>query len=229
MTTLDQLIPLYIYPDLQNATGAWNTVIAKRQANPSVGMVVIADCDNGPGTAADPNYAAAIAALQAAGVTVLGYVDTAYAQYTEAQVNAQILLWKQWYDVDGIFFDDMITSVGEEAYYAALVAYAKSPTGGGMKFCAANPGVPPPLSYCGIMDVLVVYEAAGFPTLTQCQAFATLQSVQALAVIINGATSVSTTSLGQIQNSVKYWYITQEPGWTATSQTNTYGTLSQWI
>ena len=58
---------------------------------------------------------------------MVGYTDTAYGQYFEAQVNAQNLQWKEWYGVDGIFFDDMVSTTGEETYYTTLAQYVKSP------------------------------------------------------------------------------------------------------
>jgi hypothetical protein len=52
--------------------------------------VLIINPASGPGAAVDANYAAVAASLRASGVTVLGYVHTAYAQRASSLVTADI-------------------------------------------------------------------------------------------------------------------------------------------
>jgi hypothetical protein len=61
-------IPAYFYP---TAGGLWNTASA---AEPGVGIMV-ANVANGPGTAVNSDYTAAIAQARVAGVQVFGYVS----------------------------------------------------------------------------------------------------------------------------------------------------------
>ena len=96
-----------------------------------------------------------------------------------------------------------------------------------MSLTIGNPGTSPPLSYAGVMDVLLVCEGPTFPTVAQMQAWSTLS--QKVAVIINGATTVSTSQLSQVQANTAFYYLTQMPGWQPSAPVNTYGTLSQWL
>ena len=75
--TIGIVIPLYIYPG-----ATWTTVAQAKQGNPNVPFIAVINPNSGPGTSLDPNYVQGIQQLQAAGITVLGYVDTAYAADT---------------------------------------------------------------------------------------------------------------------------------------------------
>jgi len=147
------IVPAYLYP---SSPAVWKPVITAKQAYPSVPFVDIANPASGPGSASDPNYVTAIKSLQAVGIKVVGYVDTAYGQRTAAAVEADMASWLLWYSVDGFFFDDVATT-GAESYLRALKSYA--PT----KLCIGNPGTAVPLDYVGILDSLVLYEGPGFP------------------------------------------------------------------
>src|SRR2546426_11728464 len=69
------VIPLYTDP----STGTWATVLNAKNAHPTVPMIVVINPNNGPGTYPEPGYLEGIKAFQAAGITVLGYIPTAYA------------------------------------------------------------------------------------------------------------------------------------------------------
>src|SRR6267378_3291079 len=65
------VIPLYTYP----TDSTWTTAIQVHNAHPNVPMVVIVDpTTSGSGPSIDQNYVSGIHNLQAAGITVLGYV-----------------------------------------------------------------------------------------------------------------------------------------------------------
>ncbi|WP_323120531.1 spherulation-specific family 4 protein [Burkholderia alba] len=72
----DLVVPAYCYP-----SGAGATASRTFAANaPSVRLTAILNPDSGPGSAADPAYTAAVAALRAAGGKVIAYVHTSYGQ-----------------------------------------------------------------------------------------------------------------------------------------------------
>ncbi len=152
-------IPLYSYP----TSGTWSTVIQAREAYPNVPFIAIISPASGPGSAEDYNYAQGIKNLQAAGIKVLGYVDTAYGADSLSWVEYNIGLYNSWYHVNGIFFDEMNNVPGYESYYSTLSGYVHSL---GMATTMGNPGTSVPSSYIGTMDILNVYENYGYPSLS---------------------------------------------------------------
>ena len=153
------VIPLYSNP----ALGLWNTVIIAKEAYPNVPFVAVVNPASGPGTSQDLNYARGIAKLQEAGVTVLGYVDTAYGGDTVATVETEVNLYEKWYAVDGIMFDEMSNKPGFEGYYATLGGYVRSE---GMAVSMGNPGARGPTTFIGALDFLGVYEGGKYPPST---------------------------------------------------------------
>lgn len=71
------IIPGYVYPGAAPRT-TWDAWIAA--ADPVSHIIANPGSPGGPGTSTDTNYAAVIAQAQAAGITILGYVDTNYAR-----------------------------------------------------------------------------------------------------------------------------------------------------
>lgn len=152
------IVPLYSYP----TEAPWAAVAAAAEALPDARIVVIANPDNGPGIVFDPHYADGITLLQAAGVTVIGYVYTQYSDRNAGQVEDDIDAWAAYYPtVDGIFFDEMSTDAADIPYYQQLDAHA---TAAGLDFTVGNPGTDSIPDYVGVVDVLVVYESAGLPS-----------------------------------------------------------------
>lgn len=158
--TLGTIIPLYSYPTLPT----WDTLVEVKHRYPYVPVIAIVDPANGPGAAPDANYSARIPFLKTNGITVIGYVDTAYAQKPLADAESEIATWKQFYpDVDGIFLDQMSNLPGNESYYSGLDGYAASL---GLLQTVANPGTDTLESYVGTVDVMLIYENSGLPDLS---------------------------------------------------------------
>lgn len=154
------VIPLYTYP----ADGTWAAVIQAKQSYPNVPFIAVINPNSGPGSSLDSNYAQGIKNLQAAGVKVLGYVDTAYGTDSISSVEADVNLYHTWYGVDGIMFDDMTNQVGYETYYSTLSSYVHSLIPGSTTM--GNPGTSVPTSFIGTLDVLCIYESTGYPSLS---------------------------------------------------------------
>jgi hypothetical protein len=162
--------PLYKYPDLSDPTGVWNGIINAKKAHPRVPFVVIINPASGPGTSADPNIVAAVAALKAAGIEhLVGYVPTDYGEQpageTTADVEQMIDEYASWYtDLDGVMFDEMAGVTGDESFYQTLATYSRSH---GLSFVTGNPGDAVPEGYISFMDNLNIYEDSGTPTISQ--------------------------------------------------------------
>ncbi|HVT08721.1 MAG TPA: CIA30 family protein [Polyangia bacterium] len=154
------IIPLYTDP----GDSSWAAVVAAKQAHPTVPVIAIVNPSDGPGAAKSAAYVTGITKLVSAGVKVIGYVHTLYGDRPTAQLQAEMDQWHSWYpNVTGIFFDEMANSPGHESYYSALGAYAKSHGG---DFTVGNPGTDTSQSYVGTLDVLLIYESDGLPSMS---------------------------------------------------------------
>ena len=152
------IIPLYSYPG-----SSWNTIIQQKEANPSVPIIAIINPDSGPGASINSNYVTWINSLNAAGIIVIGYDHTSYGTRSVGAVEADMNAYKSWYNINGIFFDEMANAHGYESYYSTLSNYANSL---GFSLTVGNPGATVPASYIGTVNIIVTYENTGLPSLS---------------------------------------------------------------
>jgi Spherulation-specific family 4 len=206
------IIPLYTYPGV-----SWTAIIKAKQANPGVEMVTIINPNNGPGTSKDQNYVTGINNLRAAGVVVLGYDHTSYGARPLSEVEAEINTYKSWYNVSGIFFDEMSNVPGNENYYSTLNQYAKSV---GLGFTVGNPGAGVPASFIGTMDVIVIYENQGIPNTSSLEAMTNGVPANHFAVIAYGVNVWNASSVSDVFNYASYVYVTPD------TLPNPYGALT---
>lgn len=143
-------IPAYFYP---SAGGLWSSA---DQSAPGVGIMV-ANVANGPGTAVNADYAAAITAARAAGIQVFGYVYTHYGAVSAGTVEASINAWRTLYGVTSIFLDEASTSSSQLAYYQTLSSYVHTVAGAQTM---VNFGTLPAQSEMTAGDVLVTFEGS---------------------------------------------------------------------
>jgi len=165
-------VPAYFDPS-GSGSGFWTQI---DQAGSGVGIAV-ANPSNGPGSAAQSGYASAVHAAAAAGVKVLGYVDTGYFGTTgrttrggqttaaawTAQINADVADWYAWYGssgLAGIFFDDALGDCGTGNAHVNLYTGINSTTKQAHPgaFTVDNPGSPAESCYASAADVLVMFE-----------------------------------------------------------------------
>src|SRR2546428_1188593 len=174
VTRTGVMISLYISPTSNTCgqyggpgtTNCYDAIISVHNLHPSVPMVAKVNPSSGPGTAPDATHLNGYNNLKAAGITVLGYVPTHYAADSIASKEILIDDYKNWYNLDGIFFDEMANS-GQETYYSTLTNYVKNVDG--MKMTVCNPGTSVPASYIGTCDTIEIAESAGLPSLSTLQ------------------------------------------------------------
>ena len=111
------VVPLYMYPD-----SYWTQLIQAKEANPTVPVIAVVNPSNGPGSSPDSNYVTGIKDLQAAGITVLGYVDSQYQGTPITTAERQVADYANWYGTNGIF-EDCMTNTGSPSYYSTLTQY----------------------------------------------------------------------------------------------------------
>jgi hypothetical protein len=199
-STTGIMIPLYTYPG-----GTWTNVISVQEANPGVPVVAIINPDSGPGAGSDPNYVSGILSLQAAGVTVIGYVPTGYGSTSISAVEAMVNDYKSWYPVTGIFFDEMSNVAGYEGYYSTLNAYAQSL---GFTYTVGNPGADTIPAYIGTVDTIVIYENQGLPSISNLEGWHSGYAKDNFAMMAYGVQSVNGSYPSAASPHVGYIYIT---------------------
>ena len=143
------LAPAFQYPTS-------GTLWAALTAAPVAYVVANIGSPGGPGPGGDGNYTTAINAAAAAGVTVLGYVDTNYGAVSTGTVASQVAAWSSEYGVTSIFLDRTSASAGDLAYYTTVTSAIRTANPG--KSIVFNHGVIPAQGYAALADVLIVFE-----------------------------------------------------------------------
>ncbi|MFZ0160761.1 MAG: spherulation-specific family 4 protein [Kineosporiaceae bacterium] len=116
---------------------------------------VVLNVNSGPGDAVDPHYVPVVAKLQAAGVRVVGYVDTDYGRRTPGEVARDVDTYHHRYGVEGVFLDQVTTGLDQLDHYAQCVLAARTH---GSRFVVLNPGAHPHPGYVDLANVTVTFE-----------------------------------------------------------------------
>lgn len=123
----------------------------------ATGGFVVLNPDSGPGSVLDADWLAAVEAARARGVRVLGYVPTTLGTRDAESVDGDVNQYTTWYDVDGIWFDEVPADCGSLApWYAERARAADALVSGGDAFVVLNPGKISCEDYLEAADVLVV-------------------------------------------------------------------------
>jgi Spherulation-specific family 4 len=159
------LLPLYIYPNWYDQKNyVWQQVIA---AAKKVSIVAIVNPNNGPDKA-PPNadYQQGIRDLRQAGVKLVGYVPSNYAKRDLQAVKADIDLYLQYFNIDGIFIDEAASTPDKISYYQQIYRYIKDRSIQGKSPSASsynviiNPGIAVDEGYLShqVADTIVIFE-----------------------------------------------------------------------
>jgi hypothetical protein len=151
------LVPAYFYPD-GPGLAYWKQLMATAS---TASTIAIANPDSGPGKQIDPAYTSVIQQAQAAKIKVIGYVSTSYAKRTAADIKADVDKWVQFYPtVQGIFFDEQVSSADKVAFYLDLKTYTLSKIP--QAFVVTNPGVQCAEEYFSnnVADTICVIESS---------------------------------------------------------------------
>ncbi|GAA5003138.1 spherulation-specific family 4 protein [Kitasatospora paranensis] len=146
------LIPLYVHPAVEPE--AWQAVAA---AGPDRVAGVVLNIADGPGPAPDHAFTAAAEKLHRSGIPVLGYADTAYGARGHAEVVTDLLNHREWYGVDGVYFDQVSADPGALPHYRRLVTAARA-AGCGVVVLGHGSHPDPQYADVGLADCLVTFE-----------------------------------------------------------------------
>ena len=160
------LIPLYNYPITWDTTQyIWDEVAA---ANSSVPIVAIINPNNGPdGGPPNSDYQYAMNDLRSAGVKMLGYVLTDWGNRPIEAAKADVDLYANHFNVNGIFLDEAASGTDKLGYYSELYSYIKSKPG--LSQVVINPGINVAEGYVSqpASDTAVIFEhQTGWQTYT---------------------------------------------------------------
>ncbi|RJQ76313.1 hypothetical protein D5S17_18810 [Pseudonocardiaceae bacterium YIM PH 21723] len=142
------VVPAYFHPAV--APDDWELLCSSPEQLESV-VLNLAD---GPGTIYDYTFTDSLARLRAAGVPVSGYLSTEYGTRDMAAVLADARGYRELYDVDAVFLDQVATSYDQLGYYRDLVAAL-----GGCRV-TFNHGACPAPEYAELADVLLTFEGS---------------------------------------------------------------------
>src|SRR2546427_8647611 len=215
------IISLYISPGSNTCgqfggpgtTNCYDALIAVHNLHPSVPIVAKVNPSNGPGTAPDATHLNGFNKLKAAGITVLGYVSTGYARDPNKSIaisEGKIDAYKNWYNLDGIFFDEMSNNAADAPYYSTVSNYAKNVDG--MKMTVCNPGTSIPQSDVGVCDTFEIYESAGLASIStlQSRTFYPNYDKNSFYMLAHTTSSIVQTDVTDRIPYVGYMYITND-------------------
>ncbi|WP_179817388.1 spherulation-specific family 4 protein [Allostreptomyces psammosilenae] len=142
-------VPAYVHPLL--APDDWD-----RLARPGAPLDwVVLNVADGPGTRVDRAYVETVAALRAAGVTVLGYLDTGYGTRPSEELISDAARHLSWYRVDGFFLDQVSSGPERLNRYRGSAGALRAL---GARELVLNPGVHPHPGYLQVADQVVTFE-----------------------------------------------------------------------
>jgi hypothetical protein len=143
------LVPAYFHPAVRPDDWA---LLAARAAQV---RLVILNLANGPGTRPDEACLPSLERLRAAGVGVIGYVDTNYGRRPPHEAMVEFGHYLDWYGVSGVLFDQVAAAPELVSHFAALARGVRSM---GARVVVFNHGIYPPEAYADHADVLGTFE-----------------------------------------------------------------------
>ncbi|MGB6576412.1 MAG: spherulation-specific family 4 protein [Streptosporangiaceae bacterium] len=143
------VVPAYIHPAVHPGDWEWLGEHAERV------RLVILNIHNGPGSGPEAPFKEVAERLRAAGIPVIGYLDTNYGNRPAAQIMAELGCYLDWYEVSGVCLDRVSAAVADVPYYGALSARIRK-EGAGVVFF--NHGAYPDEAYARHADLLGTFE-----------------------------------------------------------------------
>ena len=108
------LVPAYFYPAGKGLT-AWQQLATDARI---IRVEAILDPADGPGLKRDPAYVTVVRNFRKSGGRVLGYITTSYAKPARiALIERDLRSYLNFYEVDGVFLDEMTGTKEALPYY----------------------------------------------------------------------------------------------------------------
>ncbi len=142
-------VPAYFHP--ATAPSAWDRLVELAARL----RFVVLNVESGPGSSPDVTYQEVARRLRVAGGKVVGYVDSGYGRRPTPTLLAEIDAYRRWYQVDGIFLDQVD---GRREALPSCAAVADAARARGLTDVVLNPGSPPNSGFHDLADVVVTFE-----------------------------------------------------------------------
>jgi hypothetical protein len=182
-------------------------------ASQGVGITAIMNPNSGPSDAVNSDYTSAVNTFRAAGGKVIGYVSTQYGARDAAAVLAEVNAYQNFYQIDGIFLDEMHNIAGTLPYYENLRTNISTINAGYKVF--GNAGTNTLEGYTNAADVLVTFEnQTGYNTYTPdswTNNYAANRFAHLLYNVASASEMQANLALAASRN-VGYLYITDDSG-----------------
>lgn len=143
------VVPAYFHPAAHPGDWEWLA------GHPERVKLIILNVHNGPGAGPEAPFKEAAELLRAAGVPVIGYVDTGYGRRPAAEVVSEFGRYQDWYDLTGVCLDRAASGASGLPYYGALSARLRAL---GARFVFLNHGTYPDEGYARHADLLGTFE-----------------------------------------------------------------------
>lgn len=128
-------IPAYFYPCTE-ADCYWRRLIN----NAKYISFAIINPNSGVGDKFNPDYKSQVDQAKLNNLKIIGYVYTKYAKRPLKEVKDEIQLYYQFYEVDGIFFDEVSPYDRDISYYKDIHDFALSEVKNDSPIFVFNPG-----------------------------------------------------------------------------------------
>lgn len=200
------MIPFYIYPN----DPAWTALVNLKKQFPNTQIIAIINPESGPGAFRNLDYVNGIAMLHQAGIIVLGYVSTGVApnKRSIANIKADVDKYRNWYVLEGIFYDEANMILELAAYYTQLCSFYQD------YMYAGNPGTVVSLDWFDIFDIICVYENYNMPSPS---VFANFAGKSASILPHTVSSQPSETAIRALFANVQYVYIAKDNKWNTLS------------
>ncbi|MCC6790858.1 MAG: discoidin domain-containing protein, partial [Thermomicrobiales bacterium] len=142
------LAPSYFYPP----TGLWDPLVDQGSG---VSFIVL-NPNSGVDTKHEWRYDAPLAKARAAGIRIIGYIQTDYGTRPASEVIAEMDRYREWYGVTSYFLDEADTEPESLALYKEMTDHVHAMGG----IAVLNFGFRPHPGYMAVADILIVFEDA---------------------------------------------------------------------
>lgn len=148
----------YWWADYWNTSGNWSKTLEE----PDVLGPMLINVGNGPGAALDGDWVRQVKIARARGCKIMGYVSTLYGKRSKDAILEDLRKHVEFYQVDGVFLDEMTNGVDENAQYVDQyldLFYAIKETYGQEFWVVGNPGTSTAPGVLDCADTIMVYES----------------------------------------------------------------------
>jgi len=158
---LGTIVPAYFYPSLLDPNNPWHDLL---DAVNQIPVIAIINPNNGPGSSKNADYEQAIQKIHNVKENnantqrgkAIGYVFTSYGTRAMTACKDDIDAYYRFYEVDGIFIDEMSTASDRVEFYRELYAYIRQKDSHAI--VVGNPGTDTIQKYTDITHILNLFE-----------------------------------------------------------------------